>query len=213
MNKVKNFLKKLPLKFIVTNLFFIVLLMILYLSSYISIFTVGFLFDILFFIGLVSVIYFSVGNNLAKNIIFTIIGLIFTFLFNVDHIYYGFFSKFASASSLVNADMVLDNLGAYEINIDIINIIYLIVYGLFVTFLFVFKEKNKKFKERVFYSIPMVLVLVPFVTIYFLCYNDQLLLDLLLFPKRHKFPNFINSFGYIFYRYEDLMVVLESLGG
>lgn len=213
MNKVKNFLKKLPLKFIVTNLFFIVLLMILYLSSYISIFTVGFLFDILFFIGLVSVIYFSVGNNLAKNIIFTIIGLIFTFLFNVDHIYYGFFSKFASASSLVNADMVLDNLGAYEINIDIINIIYLIVYGLFVTFLFVFKEKNKKFKERVFYSIPMVLVLVPFVTIYFLCYNDQLLLDLLLFPKRHKFPNFINSFGYIFYRYEDLMVVLENLGG
>ena len=213
MNKVKNFLKKLPLKFIVTNLFFIVLLMILYLSSYISIFTVGFLFDILFFIGLVSVIYFSVGNNLAKNIIFTIIGFIFTFLFNVDHIYYGFFSKFASASSLVNADMVLDNLGAYEINIDIINIIYLIVYGLFVTFLFVFKEKNKKFKERVFYSIPMVLVLVPFVTIYFLCYNDQLLLDLLLFPKRHKFPNFINSFGYIFYRYEDLMVVLESLGG
>lgn len=213
MNKVKNFLKKLPLKFIVTNLFFVILLITLYLSSYISIFTVGFLFDILFFIGLVSVIYFSVGNNLAKNIIFTIIGLIFTFLFNVDHIYYGFFSKFASASSLVNANMVLDNLGAYEINIDIINIIYIIVYGLFVTFLFVFKEKNQKFKERVFYSIPMILIIVPFVTIYILCYNDQLFLDLLLFPKRHKFPNFINSFGYIFYRYEDLMVVLESLGG
>lgn len=213
MNKVKNFLKKLPLKFIVTNLFFVILLITLYLSSFIPLFTMGFFFDVFFFIGLVSVIYFSVGNNLAKNIIFTIIGLIFTFLFNVDHIYYGFFSKFASASSLVNADMVLDNLGAYEINIDIINIIYLIVYGLFVTFLFVFKEKNKKFKERVFYSIPMVLVLVPFVTIYILCYNDQLFLDLLLFPKRHKFPNFINSFGYIFYRYEDLMVVLESLGG
>lgn len=213
MSKVKSFLKKLPLKFIVTNLFFIVLLMILYLSSFIPLFTIGFFFDILFFIGLVSVIYFSVGNNLAKNIIFTIIGLIFTFLFNVDHIYYGFFSKFASVSSLVNADMVLDNLGAYEINIDIINIIYLIIYGLFVTFLFVFKEKNKKFKERVFYSIPMILIIVPFITIYILCYNDQLFLDLLLFPKRHKFPNFINSFGYIFYRYEDLMVVLESLGG
>ena len=76
-----------------------------------------------------------------------------------------------------------------------------------------YKDNNKRFKERVFYSIPMVLVLIPFITIYILCYNDQLLLDLLLFPKRHKFPNFINSFGYIFYRYEDLMVVLESLGG
>ena len=213
MNKVKNFLKKLPLKFIVTKLFFVILLITLYLSSFIPLFTIGFFFDVFFFIGLTSIFHFAIGNNLAKNIIFTIIGLIFTFLFNVDHIYYGFFSKFASASSLVNADMVLDNLGAYEINIDIINIIYLIVYGLFVTFLFVFKEKNKKFKERVFYSIPMILIIVPFVTIYILCYNDQLLLDLLLFPKRHKFPNFINSFGYIFYRYEDLMVVLENLGG
>ena len=203
MNKVKSFLRKIPLEFIVTNLFFIVLLMILYLSSYISIFTVGFLFDILFFIGLTSIFHFAIGNNLAKNIIFTVLGVIFTFLFNVDHIYFGFFSKFASASSLVNADMVLDNLGAYEINIDIFNILMIVLLGLFITFLFVYKDNNKKFKERVFYSI----------TIYFLCYNDQLLLDLLLFPKRHKFPNFINSFGYIFYRYEDLMVVLENLGG
>ena len=213
MNKVKSFLRKIPLKFIVTNLFFIALLMILYLSSYISIFTVGFLFDILFFIGLTSIFHFAIGNNLAKNIIFTVIGSIFTILFNVDHIYFGFFSKFASASSLVNAGMVLDNLGAYEINIDIFNILMIVLLGLFITFLFVYKDNNKRFKERVFYSIPMVLVLVPFITIYILCYNDQLLLDLLLFPKRHKFPNFINSFGYIFYRYEDLMVVLESLGG
>lgn len=213
MNKFKNFLRKIPLKFIVTNLFFIISLIILYLSSGISLFTLGFLFDMCFFVGLVSLFYFAIGNNLAKNIIFTFIGSIFTFLYNVDHIYHGMFSKFASASSLNNAGMVLDNLGAYEINIDIINILLLLVLGLFITFLFIYKDNNKRFKERVYYSIPTLLILVPFITIYILCYNDQLLLDLLLFPKRHKFPNFINNFGYIFYRYEDIMVVLEGLGG
>ena len=213
MNKFKSILKKLPIKFIITNLFFIVSLMILYLSNGISLWTLGFLFDVSFFIGLVSLVYFIVGNNLAKNILFTIIGFIFTFLYNVDYIYHGNFGRFASAASIANADMVLDNFGAYEINIDIINIILFALFALFVVFLFVFKNKKQSFKERVLYIIPSLLIFVPFIFVYIMCYNDQLKLDILLFPKRHKFPNFINNFGYIFYRYEDLMVVLESLGG
>lgn len=213
MNRFKSFFKKLPIKFIVTNLFFIVSLIILYLSNGISLWTLGFLFDVSFFIGLVSLIYFITGNNLAKNIVFTIVGFIFTFLYNVDYIYHGNFGRFASAASLANADMVLDNFGAYEINIDIINILLFVLLALFIVFLFTFKNKKQSFKERLFYIIPSLLIFVPFIFVYIMCYNDQLKLDILLFPKRHKFPNFINNFGYIFYRYEDLMVVLENLGG
>ena len=154
MDKFKSILKKLPIKFIITNLFFIVSLMILYLSNGISLWTLGFLFDVSFFIGLVSLVYFITGNNLAKNILLTIIGFIFTFLYNVDYIYHGKFGRFASASSLANADMVLDNFGAYEINIDIINIILFALFALFVVFLFVLKNKKQSFKERVLYIIP-----------------------------------------------------------
>ena len=123
------------------------------------------------------------------------------------------FSKFTSASSIANIDMVLDNFQSYEISIDSINVFMLSLLFIFILFLFIYKEDNKRFIERLRYFVPMLLIAVPFVVIYLLCYHDQLFLDLLLFPKRHKFPSFIDNFGYVFYRYEDIMVVIESLGG
>ena len=91
-----DIIKKIPYKFIGTILGYVILLLILSVNSRVPIFSTGFLFDVLFIIGFVSFFYLTIKNELAKNIVFTVIGAIFTTLLVIDHIYYKNFLKFSS---------------------------------------------------------------------------------------------------------------------
>jgi len=213
MEKFKNFIKKLPVKYLCTVLFFIIALLILFISSSVPIFSIGCLLDISFIIGFISLMYFAIGNNKAKNIVFTVLGSILTILFIADHIYYSNFGKFSSVVSLTNAGMVMDNLDAYGVKLDLVGSLLLLNLAGLICFLFLFKNKNSTFKERVFYAIPALLVFVPFVVTYISAYYNIQKLDIILFPKRYTFPDFITNFGYLIYRYEDIAVVIDNIGG
>ena len=152
--------KKLPFKYLGTITFFIFALLILFISSSVPIFSIGCLFDVLFIIGFVSLIYFSIGSNKAKNIIFTVLVSILTILFIADHIYYSNFGKFSSVVSLSNAGMVMDNMDAYGIKLDLVGSLLLINLAGLICFLFIYKNKNKTFKERLLYLFPSLLVFV-----------------------------------------------------
>ena len=59
-----------------------------------------------------------------------------------------------------------------------------------------------------------LLVFVPFIATYYMAYNDVIKLDIILFPKRYKFPDFVENFGYFIYRYEDIAILIDnSIGG
>lgn len=208
-----NFIKKLPLKYLGTILLFSLLLLILFVSSEVPLLTTGFLFDLLFIIGLVSIFYFAIGNNLAKNIVFTVLGFIFTLLFIVDHIYYSNFKKFSSITSLNNAGMVMDNMDAYGIKLDGVSALLILVFIALVVFLFVFKNNNKTFKQRVYYAIPSILIFAPFLLTYIIAYNDITRLGIIIYRTSYAFPEFVKNFGYLIYRYEDIACVIDNLGG
>lgn len=213
MEKVLIILRKLPYKFLFTIFYFILTLLILYVSSSVPLFTNGFLLDILFIIGFVSLIYFLVGNNRAKNFIFSFLSLLLTILYIVDHIYYSNFKKFSSITSLNNAGMVMDNMDAYGVKLDGISILYILLFLGFIVFLFLFKNENLKFKERVFYSIPSILIIFPFLITYIIAYNDVTKLGIIIYRTSYAFPEFVKNFGYLIYRYEDIAYVIDHAGG
>ena len=213
MEKVLNILKKLPYKYLGTITFFILLLLILFANSAVPIFSIGFLLDVLFIIGFISLIHFSIGNNLAKNIIFTVVGAILTILFIVDHIYYSNFKKFSSITSLNNAGMVMDNMDAYGVKLDGVSVLLLLTLAGLITFLFVFKNKNNSFRNRVFYIIPSLFIFFPFLVTYIMAYNDVTKLGIIIYRTSYAFPEFVKNFGYLIYRYEDIAVVIDNAGG
>ena len=214
MNKFSEIYKSPIIKFIFTNLFLISLLTILFLSSNVPIFCIGFLLDCLFIIGASSLIYFIFGNDNLKNAVFTIISLFLTILFIADHIYYGNFEKFASIVSLNNLHMVMENADAYGVSLDIVAVILLLDCVLFNVFLYTNKTESLNLLDRIHFFYFSILLIIPFIATYIMAYNDFDKLDIILFPKRYKFPEFVTNYGYLIYRYEDIAVVLDSqIGG
>ncbi len=208
------FIKKISLKYFCTILFFLALLFILYLSSNISLLSIGFLFDSIFIVGFISLLFFSIGSDKALNIVITIFASLIAILFIADHIYYSNFEKFASITSLNNLGMVMDNAEAYGVSLDYISFLMLLLLTALIIFLFKYKEENRKFKNRYGYGILVFLIFVPFIFTYVLAYNDIVKLDMILFPKRYKFPDFVTNFGYLIYRYEDIAVIIDNaIGG
>lgn len=213
MNK-DSFFYKLPNKYLLVNVFIIILLITLYISAKIPLASIGFLLDIIFAVGLNSFIFFIIGKDKIRNIIFTIIYALITILFIADHIYFTNFEKFASVTSLSNLHMIVENADAYGVSLDIVSIFIILLYIGLIFFLYTYKENNQSFKQRFLYLVPSLLTIVPFIATYEMAYNDIIKLDIILFPKRYKFPAFVENFGYLIYRFEDIATVIDSkIGG
>lgn len=208
-----DIIKKIPYKFMGTILGYVILLLILSVNSRVPIFSTGFLFDVLFIIGFVSFFYLTIKNELAKNIVFTVIGAIFTTLLVIDHIYYKNFLKFSSITSLNNLGLVTDNMDQYGIKLDGISALMIIVYAILVVFLFIIKKENGNLKQRLYYLIPTLFLFMPFIFTYIMAYNDVTKLGIIIYRPSYSFPEFVKNFGYIVYRYEDIACVIDSIGG
>lgn len=202
-----------PKKYFAVSLFFVVLLVVLFISSNVPIFSIGFLLDIIFIFGLIGFIFLLTGKDLIRNIIVSILSLITTVLFIADHIYYGNFKKFASVSSLNNLHMVLDNAEAYGVSLDIVSIILISICILLNVYIYSKKYDDTKLIDRIYYFYPSLLMFAPFLITYYMAYNDIVKLDVILFPTRYKFPEFVKNFGYIVNRYEDIAIMLDSTRG
>lgn len=204
---------KFPKKYFIVSCFFIALLSVLFISSSVSIFSLGFLLDILFIFGFIAFIFLITGKDIVRNIIITIISSIITVLFIADHIYYSNFKKFASVSSLNNLHMVLDNADAYGVTLDFVSIIMLIICVLLNIYLYTKKYGDSELVERIYYFYPSLLIFAPFVITYYMAYNDIVKLDIILFPTRYKFPEFVKNFGYVVNRFEDIAIMIDSKRG
>lgn len=221
MNKEKLFalLKKDITKFSISVFYFLFIYTYFYIiAEKITIFSKGYWFDMMLTIGLVATIFFFFRNR-GRNTALITVSIIKTVIYIADYMYIHKFYSPASAGDLLLNFRWLD-FGGYGIGLNTILVLLIAITVVYNLYIIKFKEFKPK-KRRVEYLFLSWLLLVPFVYTTYIgakTYNtieEYETSETFIFDKgmgKEIAPGeFIDTFGYSIFRYEDLNYVVKDI--
>ena len=184
----------------------------------VSIFSKGFLFDILIDAGIIFLLAFIFKKPFGLKISYSIMLVGYIVVFIADYMYYkSGINKIASITALYSAGFV--DMGAYGIRIDF-NVILFIIFGLSFLMFIIFYRKNldEVVKRKKIFLLLSIILLVPYLYTFSVAskahdnYLDYLKSDTKIFHDLDKsYYQFMENFGYSVFRYEDTMRSLEVI--
>lgn len=190
----------------------------------VSLFSIGFMFDVLIDAGIVFLLSFIFKKPRGLKISCSIMLIGYIVVFIADYMYFkSGINKIASITALYSAGFV--DMGEYGIKIDF-NVIMFVLFGLaFLLFIIFYKKKeyteNTIKRKKVFLLLSLIL-LVPYLYTLSIAskkHNDYIAYlqsDTKIFHDLDKsYYQFMEHFGYSVFRYEDTMrsfeVIIQTL--
>ena len=188
------------------------------IAEKITIFSQGFWFDIILTIGLIAAIYFLFRNRARNNMLKTI-AIIKTVIYIADYMYIHKFYSPASAGDLLLNFRWLD-FGGYGIGLNLILVLLIAFTAIYVIYLSKFKVYRPQ-KRKVEYLFLSWLLFVPFIYSIYIgvqtydTIEEYEASETYIFDKgmgKQIAPGeFIDTFGYTVFRYEDLNYVILDI--
>lgn len=188
------------------------------IAEKITIFSQGFWFDIILTIGLIAAIYFLFKNRARNNMLKTI-AIIKTVIYIADYMYIHKFYSPASAGDLLLNFRWLD-FGGYGIGLNLILVLLIVFTAIYVIYLSKFKVYRPQ-KRKVEYLFLSWLLFVPFIYSIYIgvqtydTVEEYEASETYIFDKgmgKQIAPGeFIDTFGYTVFRYEDLNYVILDI--
>lgn len=188
------------------------------IAEKITIFSQGFWFDIILTIGLIAAIYFLFRNRARNNMLKTI-AIIKTVIYIADYMYIHKFYSPASAGDLLLNFRWLD-FGGYGIGLNLILVLLIAFTAIYVIYLSKFKVYRPQ-KRKVEYLFLSWLLFVPFIYSIYIgvqtydTVEEYEASETYIFDKgmgKQIAPGeFIDTFGYTVFRYEDLNYVILDI--
>lgn len=188
------------------------------IAEKITIFSQGFWFDIILTIGLIAAIYFLFRNRARNNMLKTI-AIIKTVIYIADYMYIHKFYSPASAGDLLLNFRWLD-FGGYGIGLNLILVLLIVFTAIYVIYLSKFKVYRPQ-KRKVEYLFLSWLLFVPFIYSIYIgvqtydTVEEYEASETYIFDKgmgKQIAPGeFIDTFGYTVFRYEDLNYVILDI--
>lgn len=188
------------------------------IAEKITIFSQGFWFDIILTIGLIAAIYFLFKNRARNNMLKTI-AIIKTVIYIADYMYIHKFYSPASAGDLLLNFRWLD-FGGYGIGLNLILVLLIVFTAIYVIYLSKFKVYRPR-KRKVEYLFLSWLLFVPFIYSIYIgvqtydTVEEYEASETYIFDKgmgKQIAPGeFIDTFGYTVFRYEDLNYVILDI--
>ena len=188
------------------------------IAEKITIFSQGFWFDIILTIGLIAAIYFLFKNRARNNMLKTI-AIIKTVMYIADYMYIHKFYSPASAGDLLLNFRWLD-FGGYGIGLNLILVLLIVFTAIYVIYLSKFKVYRPQ-KRKVEYLFLSWLLFVPFIYSIYIgvqtydTVEEYEASETYIFDKgmgKQIAPGeFIDTFGYTVFRYEDLNYVILDI--
>lgn len=188
------------------------------IAEKITIFSQGFWFDIILTIGLIAAVYFLFRNRARNNMLKTI-AIIKTVIYIADYMYIHKFYSPASAGDLLLNFRWLD-FGGYGIGLNLILVLLIAFTAIYVIYLSKFKVYRPQ-KRKVEYLFLSWLLFVPFIYSIYIgvqtydTIEEYEASETYIFDKgmgKQIAPGeFIDTFGYTVFRYEDLNYVILDI--
>lgn len=221
MNKEKifNILKNDIVKFGISVFYFLFIYTYFYIiAEKITIFSKGYWFDMTLTIGLVAMIFFLFKNKTRNTVLITI-SIIKTIIYIADYMYIHKFYSPASAGDLLLNFRWLD-FGGYGIGLNTILVLLIVITAIYVLYLVrfkVYKPQKRKFE----YLFLAWLLFIPFIYSIYIgvqtydTIEEYETSETYIFDKgmgKQIAPGeFIDTFGYTIFRYEDLNYVIKDI--
>lgn len=218
-DKLFRILKNETVNFGISIFYFLFIYTYFYtIAEKITIFSQGFWFDIILTIGLIAAIYFLFKNRARNNMLKTI-AIIKTVIYIADYMYIHKFYSPASAGDLLLNFRWLD-FGGYGIGLNLILVLLIVFTAIYVIYLSKFKVYRPQ-KRKVEYLFLSWLLFVPFIYSIYIgvqtydTVEEYEASETYIFDKgmgKQIAPGeFIDTFGYTVFRYEDLNYVILDI--
>ena len=221
MNKEKlyAFLKKDIAKFGISIFYFLFIYTYFYIiAEKITIFSKGYWLDMIITVGFVATVFFFFRNR-GRNIVLITASIIKTVIYIADYMYIHKFYSPASAGDLLLNFRWLD-FGGYGIGLNTILVLLIVFTAIYVLYIVRFKEFKPK-KRRLEYLLLAWMILVPFIHAIYIgaqtydTVEEYETSETFIFDKgmgKEIAPGeFIDTFGYSIFRYEDLNYVVRDI--
>lgn len=218
-DKLFRILKNETVNFGISIFYFLFIYTYFYnIAEKITIFSQGFWFDIILTIGLIAAVYFLFRNRARNNMLKTI-AIIKTVIYIADYMYIHKFYSPASAGDLLLNFRWLD-FGGYGIGLNLILVLLIVFTAIYVIYLSKFKVYRPQ-KRKVEYLFLSWLLFVPFIYSIYIgvqtydTVEEYEASETYIFDKgmgKQIAPGeFIDTFGYTVFRYEDLNYVILDI--
>ena len=218
-DKLFRILKNETVNFGISIFYFLFIYTYFYtIAEKITLFSQGFWFDIILTIGLIAAIYFLFKNRARNNMLKTI-AIIKTVIYIADYMYIHKFYSPASAGDLLLNFRWLD-FGGYGIGLNLILVLLIVFTAIYVIYLSKFKVYRPQ-KRKVEYLFLSWLLFVPFIYSIYIgvqtydTVEEYEASETYIFDKgmgKQIAPGeFIDTFGYTVFRYEDLNYVILDI--